>query len=76
MAADLKIQRDADMWADICMTNGAEISANLREFQKILDEVIKAVDNHDRQFIHDYFVQSKTRRDEILETVERKFDPN
>ena len=67
---------NADMWADICMTNGAEISANLREFQKILDEVIKAVDNHDRQFIHDYFVQSKTRRDEILETVERKFDPN
>ncbi len=67
---------NADMWADICMTNGAEISANLREFQKILDEVIKAVDNHDRQFIHDYFIESKTRRDEILETVERKFDPN
>jgi len=67
---------NADMWADICMTNGAEISANLRELQKILDEVIQAVDNHDRQFIHDYFVQSKTRRDEILETVERKFDPN
>jgi prephenate dehydrogenase len=67
---------NADMWADICMTNGAEISANLRELRNILDEVINAVDNQDRQFIHDYFVQSKTRRDEILETVERKFDPN
>lgn len=67
---------NADMWADVCMTNGAEISANLREYQKILDEVITAIDNHDRQFVHDYFVQSKTRRDEILETVERKFDPN
>lgn len=67
---------NADMWADICMTNGAEISANLRELQNILEEVIKAVDNHDRQFIHDYFIKSKTRRDKILETVERKFDPN
>lgn len=67
---------NADMWADICMTNGAEISANLHELQNILDEVIKAVDSKDRQFIYDYFTQSKTRRDEILETVERKFDPN
>ena len=64
------------MWADICVTNAESISANLRELQKILGEVINAVDNHDRQFIHDYFTESKARRDEILETVERKFDPN
>jgi prephenate dehydrogenase len=67
---------NADMWADICMTNSEEISANLHELQNILDEVIEAVETHDRQFIHDYFTESKTRRDEILETVERKFDPN
>ena len=67
---------NAGMWADICMTNGAAISAGLREFQKILDEVITAVDNQDRQFIHDYFTQSKTRRDEIFETIERKFTTN
>jgi len=67
---------NADMWADICVTNAESISANLRELQKILGEVINAVDNHDRQFIHDYFIESKARRDEILETVERKFDPN
>ena len=67
---------NADMWADICVTNADAISANLREFQKIIGEVINAVDNHDRQFIHDYFIESKARRDEILETVERKFDPN
>ncbi|MBQ7704162.1 MAG: prephenate dehydrogenase/arogenate dehydrogenase family protein [Selenomonadaceae bacterium] len=67
---------NADMWADICVTNAEYISENLREFQKIIGEVITAVDNHDRQFIHDYFTKSKARRDEILETVERKFDPN
>ena len=67
---------NADMWADICMTNAEAISANLRELQKILGEVITAIDNHDRQFIYDYFTKSKERRDEILETVERKFDPN
>ena len=67
---------NADMWADICVTNAESISANLRELQKILGEVINAVDNRDRQFIHDYFIESKARRDKILETVERKFDPN
>ena len=67
---------NADMWADICMTNADAISANLRDLQNILGEVIKAIDNHDRQAIHDYFTQSKKRRDEILETVEKKFDPN
>ena len=67
---------NADMWADICVTNAESISANLRELQKIIGEVINAVDNRDRQFIHDYFTESKARRDEILETVERKFDPN
>ena len=67
---------NADMWADICMTNSDAISANLQDLQNILGEVIKAIDNHDRQAVHDYFTQSKKRRDEILETVEKKFDPN
>lgn len=67
---------NADMWADICMTNAENISADLRDLQKILGEVIDAIDNRDRQKVHDYFSQSKKRRDEILETVEKKFDPN
>ncbi len=65
---------NADMWADICMTNGDAISAHLRELQNILGDVITAIDNHDRQAVHDYFAKSKERRDKILETV--KFDPN
>ncbi|MBO4401824.1 MAG: prephenate dehydrogenase/arogenate dehydrogenase family protein [Selenomonadaceae bacterium] len=67
---------NADMWADICMTNADAISANLRDLQNILGEVIRAIDAGDRQAVHDYFAQSKARRDEILMTVERKFDPN
>lgn len=65
---------NADMWADICMTNGAAISTHLRDLQQILGNVIDAIENHDRQAIHDYFAKSKARRDKILETV--TFDPN
>ena len=67
---------NADMWADICITNADAIAANLRDLQGILGEVIKSIDTRDRQAIHDYFAASKSRRDEILQTVEKKFDPN
>lgn len=67
---------NADMWADICMTNGKAIVANLRDMQVIFDEVIEAIEKGDRQSIHDYFAASKARRDSILESVEKKFDPN
>ena len=67
---------NADMWADICITNADAIAANLRDLQGILGEVIKSIDTRDRQAIHDYFAASKARRDEILRTVEKKFDPN
>lgn len=65
---------NADMWADICMTNGEAISTHLRDLQEILGKVIAAIDSHDRQAIHDYFAKSKERRDKILESV--TFDPN
>lgn len=65
---------NADMWADICMTNGDAISNHLRDLQDILGNVITAIERHDRQAIHDYFAKSKARRDKILETI--TFDPN
>lgn len=65
---------NADMWADICMTNGEAISTHLRDLQRILGKVIEAIDAHDRQAVHDYFSKSKARRDKILETI--TFDPN
>jgi prephenate dehydrogenase len=65
---------NADMWADICMTNGDAIAHHLRDLQNIIGEVITAIENHDRQAVHDYFAKSKARRDKILETI--TFDPN
>ena len=67
---------NADMWADICMTNGKPIADSLRQLQTILGEVITAVEAGDRQAVHDYFVASKARRDSILYDAEQKFDTN
>ena len=67
---------NSDMWADICMTNGAAISGHLREMQSILGEVIASIEAHDRQAVHDYFAASKERRDSLLEKTVNLFDPN
>ena len=67
---------NADMWADICMTNDEAIVANLKELQNILGEVITACEQHDRQAVHDFFAASKQRRDSLLENATKKFDPN
>ncbi|MDD6133443.1 MAG: prephenate dehydrogenase/arogenate dehydrogenase family protein [Selenomonadaceae bacterium] len=67
---------NADMWADICMTNGEAIVTNLKQLQNILGEVITACENHDRQAVHDYFAASKRRRDSLLLNAAQKFDTN
>ena len=68
---------NADMWADICMTNGPAIAENLRALQGILGEVIEACEKHDRQYIYHYFTQSKKIRDGLLEhAAQEKIDPN
>ncbi|MCH3958476.1 MAG: prephenate dehydrogenase/arogenate dehydrogenase family protein [Selenomonas sp.] len=67
---------NADMWADICMTNSDAIVGNLKTLQDILGEVITACENHDRQAVYDYFTASRERRDSILEHVVKEFDPN
>ncbi len=67
---------NADMWADICMTNGEAIVTNLKQLQNILGEVITACENHDRQAVHDYFAASKQRRDSLLLNAAQKFDTN
>jgi len=67
---------NADMWADICMTNRVPITDTLHTLQNILGEVITAVEAGDRQAVHDYFSASKARRDSILHDAEQKFDTN
>ena len=67
---------NADMWADICMTNDRAIAGNLRQLKDVLDEVIASIESGDRQALHDYFAASKERRDSLLEKTVNLFDPN
>ena len=43
---------NADMWADICISNPRAIADNLRELQQILGEVICSIEQGNRQEIH------------------------
>ena len=67
---------NADMWADICMTNRKPIVDALHEMQAILGMVADAVERGDRAAIYDYFTASKQRRDSILHDAGKKFDTN
>ena len=67
---------NSDMWADICMTNGAAIADDLKKLQTVLGEVIAAIETGNRQAVFDYFAAAKTRRDGILERTTKLFDVN
>lgn len=60
---------DADMWADICMTNAAAITDGLEQLQSIIDEVIAAIGREDRASIHAFFKEAKTRRDKLIASL-------
>ena len=59
---------DADMWADICMTNGENIAAELDATVKLLGNVATMIRAGDRQGVHEYFTQAKQLRDALLTT--------
>ena len=59
---------DADMWADICMTNGENIAAELDATVNLLGNVATMIRAGDRQGVHDYFTQAKQLRDALLTT--------
>ncbi len=65
---------NADMWADICMTNGTAIEAHLAQMKKILGDVADAIHRKDRDAVHDYFAAAKKRRDNILHETEKMFE--
>lgn len=65
---------NADMWADICMTNGDAIVRHLKVLQGILGEVADHIEHHDRQALYDYFTESKKRRDSILEETKNMYE--
>lgn len=57
---------NADMWADICMTNPAAITAGLEELQGLLGGVAAAIKSGDRAAVRAFFAAAKTRRDGII----------
>ena len=59
---------DADMWADICITNGENIAAELDATVKLLGNVATMIRAGDRQGVHEYFTQAKQLRDTLLNT--------
>ena len=65
---------NADMWADICMTNGEAIATHLRDLQAILGTVIGAIEAGDREAVRRYFAASTERRDAILDRTEKMYD--
>ncbi|MCX7780200.1 MAG: prephenate dehydrogenase/arogenate dehydrogenase family protein [Negativicutes bacterium] len=58
---------DADMWADICMTNPTAIVQGLTEMRGIIDAVISAIEKGDRSDLYAFFREAKTCRDALLE---------
>ena len=57
---------DADMWADICMTNPENIAVGLDELSGVLAEVSRMVRSGDRDGIHSYFSEAKRLRNALL----------
>lgn len=61
---------NADMWADICLTNAEPIADSLFKLRGLLDEVIGAVQQGDRQAIHHFFKRAKNRRDDLIQKTD------
>jgi prephenate dehydrogenase len=57
---------DADMWADICMTNQENITNCIADVETILSEVRGLIAQGDRESIRKYFLTAKVRRDMLL----------
>ncbi|EGO62772.1 prephenate dehydrogenase [Acetonema longum] len=61
---------NADMWADICVSNAESINDSLRQVQAMISSLIQAMETGDRPALHAFFAASKRRRDEMLHKLE------
>ena len=57
---------DADMWADICLTNPANIADELDEMGRTLASMAGMIRAGDRDGIHAFFREAKSLRDMVL----------
>lgn len=60
---------DADMWADICMTNAAAVTGGLEDLQRLLGGVVAAIRRGDRAAVHEFFAAAKARRDGLIASL-------
>lgn len=67
-------ESNADMWADICMTNPEAILDHLATLEQILHDVSDRIRDKDRDAIHDFFTRSKNLRESLFAKI--NFDPN
>ena len=65
---------NADMWADICISNPIPIINDLQTLQMIIDDVIAAVNNKDREALYDYFSTAKQTRDKIIDESKNMYE--
>lgn len=63
---------DADMWADICISNSTAILDSLESLQSILASLGQAIKAGDRAAIYGYFSSAKVHRDRMLSEMESK----
>ncbi|WP_346354975.1 prephenate dehydrogenase [Azotosporobacter soli] len=57
---------NADMWSDICLTNGEAIVDSLENLKQKLDDMIYAIQRQDRNEIHQFFSNAKQKRDQLV----------
>lgn len=58
---------NADMWADICITNAEPIVDSLEKLSQLITQVTQAIRAGDRACVHNFFTTAKKRRDELLQ---------
>ncbi|MEN6565736.1 MAG: prephenate dehydrogenase/arogenate dehydrogenase family protein [Veillonellales bacterium] len=57
---------NADMWADICLTNSTAIQECLVHLREILNTAMDAINRGDRQALREFFLSAKRRRDSLI----------
>ena len=67
---------NADMWADICLTNGEAIIDNLRRLQATFNEIINNIETQNRPELHAFFANAKGSREKALAAAGKMFDTN
>ena len=65
---------DADMWADICLTNPENIAAEMDAMGKVFSDIAQRIRIGDREGIYTFFSEAKQLRDALLlqEKLERQ----